>query len=80
MLYVAASKGDVEVVHHLIDAKVDLDAQDMVRKMDHLKIVPEILKQNLMMLEWVDVEYKYPHKLWVKLADYALNRCPYKHC
>ena len=56
MLHVAAHKGDAEAVHHLIDAKVDLDAQDRVRTMDHVEISPETLKQNLMMLEWVDAE------------------------
>ena len=60
MLHVAARKGDVEAMHHLVDAKVDLDAQDRVRTMNLAEIIPERLKQNLMMLEWVDVEWRYP--------------------
>ena len=56
MLHVAARKGDVEALHHLIDAKVDLDAQDKVRTMDHVEMIPETLEQNLMMLEWVVAE------------------------
>lgn len=31
-LHVAARKGDIEAMHLLIDANMDLDAQDMVRK------------------------------------------------
>ena len=69
MLHVATRKGDVEALHHLIDAQVDLDAQDKVRTMDHVEIIPEILKQNLMMLEWVDAEWRYPHTFWFKVAD-----------
>ena len=46
LLHVAASKGDIEAVHHLIDTKVDLDAQDGVRTIDHTKILPEIQEQN----------------------------------
>ena len=56
MLHVAARKGDVEVLHQYIDAKMDLDAQDKVRTMDHVEMIPETLEQNLMMLEWVDAE------------------------
>ena len=69
MLHVAARKGDVEALHHLIDAKVDLDAQDKVRTMDHVEIIPEILQQNLVMLEWVDAEWRYPHTFWFKVAN-----------
>ena len=60
LLHVAARKGDVEALHHLVDAKVDLDAQDRVRTMNLVEIIPERLKQNLMMLEWADVEWRYP--------------------
>ena len=69
MLHVATCKGDVEAVHHLIDAKVDLDAQDRVRTVDHVEIFPEIVKQNLMMLEWVDAEWRCQHASWFKLAE-----------
>ena len=69
LLHVRARKADIDAVHQLIDAKVDLDAQDKVRTMDHVEIIPEILKQNLMMLEWVDAEWRYQHASWFKLAD-----------
>ena len=69
MLHVVARKGDVEALHHLIDAKVDLDAQDRVRTMDHVEIIPKILRQDLMMLEWVNAEWGSPHTSWFKVAD-----------
>lgn len=35
LLHVATRKGDVDAVHHPIDAKMDLDAQDEVRTKNH---------------------------------------------